>query len=212
MRGIAIALLAGLLAAAAPTAQALCAVDEEGGCSRIQHFIDLEVAGECPDSAQLCIIDRDGNLSTAPNDADWDITLRNAAGSAFTFELYAIGFYDENGEPVTGDRVAAQLLTTIEVPDGQSVFLDDVGIPANVSHVRVQALAEDERQAEQDAELANYRIMMMQPGDGPVDEGQQGNLDDDVPADEDSKDAPALPLAVLVLACIGAVLVARRVK
>ena len=215
MRGLAIALLAGLLAVAAPSAQAICAVDAEGGCSALPHSLDLVVADGCPADEPLCILDQDGNLSGAPNGSEWDIVVRNSLGSAVTLEVFAIGFYDpETGEPVTGDRVAAQLLGSLDIPAGGSASLDDVYVPGNVSHVRLQAMSADGKEGEVDAELSNIRIMMMQPGDGPVDEDPQG---EEVPAGEDQpqpegKDAPApgFLLAVLALGALALVAGFRR--
>lgn len=199
MRGIAIALLAGLLAVTAPPAQALCAVDAEGGCDRLRHLVVLDLDDACPDGKALCIVAQNESLAGAPNDADWAFRIHNGGSSAITLELFAIGFYDENGEPVTGDRVAAQKLATLQVPAGQDLETDFATlVPANVSHVRVQALSADGQQAEQDAELSNYRIFMMQPGE--AGEEPQGNLDDDAPADAEGKDAPAASALVLVLA------------
>jgi hypothetical protein len=210
---LAATLLAGLLAVAAPTAQALCAVDEEGGCSRLQHFVHLEVSEDCPAEALLCLVDRDGNFSSGPNDADWDVTVRNPTGSAITLELFAFGRYDDDGMPVRDERVAPRLLGTIEVPAGGSATLDDVQVPADVAYLRAQALTPDGRQAETEAELANFRIMMMQPGDDPLGggSGQEPAGDGDA-APESKKDAPALPLVLLALGVVGALLVARRVR
>lgn len=217
MRGLAFALLAGLLAVTAPPASALCAVDDEGGCSRLRHMAILDIDDACPQSATLCLAAQDESLSGAPNEADWAFRIHNGASSAITLELFAIGFYDpETGEAHVG-RLAAQKLATIEVPAGQDLETDfDTLVPGNVSHVRVQVLSAAGGQDEVDAELSNVRIMMMQPGDGAVDDGSgepAGNLDD-APADAegDSKDTPALPLALLALGCLAAVLVARRLQ
>lgn len=209
MRSLVLALLAGLLAVSAPSAQALCAVDAEGGCSRIRHFLDLEVSAACDEGKALCIVDKDGNLSQAPNDADYDIVVRNPTGSAVTFEVFALGGFDDDGMPQK-DRAAPQLLDTLEVAAGETGRLEDVAVPAEFSHLRVQAMSGAGAQAEQDAELLNYRIMMMQPTDGLPEDGSgeepAGNLDDEVPAGEDgsAKDAPAAPfaLAVAALACL----------
>ena len=221
MRGIPALLLAGLLmAVAAPHAAALCAVDEEGGCSRFRYTVVLDIEDDC-DSADLCLVAGNDSLDGAPNEADWSFVLHNHGSSAITLELFAIGFYDpETGEAVV-DRVAAQKLASIEVAAGEDVTTDFVHyVPGNVSHIRIQALSEAGTQAELDAELSNVRIMMMQPGDGPVDDGSgageepAGNLDDHAPdgAESDDKDAPALPLALLVVGCLAAVLVARRLQ
>lgn len=218
MRGFAIALLAGLLAVTAPNASALCAVDEEGGCSRLRHMVVLDIQDACPDGASLCLVAQNESLAGAPNEADWAFRIHNGASSAITLELHAIGFYDPQTGEARLDRLASQKLATIEVPAGQDLETDfDTVVPGNVSHVRVQVLADQHREAEVDAELSNVRIMMMQPGDGPVDEDTpepQGNLDDHAPGaeDEDAKDAPALSLALLVVGCLVAVLVARRLK
>lgn len=201
MRGLAIALLAGLLAVSAPSAQALCAVDEEGGCDSLRHMVVLDVDDACPDGASLCLVPQNESLEGAPNDADWAFRVHNGGSSAITLELFAIGFYDENGEPVTGDRLAAQKLGTIEVPAGEDLETDfSTVVPGNVSHVRVQVLSAAGGQAEKDAELANYRIMMMQPGE--AGEEPAGNLDDGAPQDDDAdgKDAPAPGFLLLVLA------------
>lgn len=217
---LAATLLAGLLAVAAPTAQALCAVDEEGGCSRLRHTLVIDVDDACPDGASLCLVARNESLAGAPNEADWAFRIHNGGTSAITLELHAIGFYDpETGEPRL-DRVASQKLATIEVPAGEDLETDfDTYVPGNVSHVRVQVLADGEREAEVDAELTNVRIMMMQPGDGPVDDGlgeePAGNLDDPAPdsdAEAGSKESPGLPLVLLVVGCLAAVLLARRLK
>jgi hypothetical protein len=214
---LAATLLAGLLAVATPTAQALCAVDEEGGCSRLRHMVVIDIDDGCPEHAAICLVAQNESLAGAPNDADWAFRIHNGASSAITLELHAIGFYDpETGEPRL-ERVASQKLATIEVPAGQDVETDfDTLVPGNVSHVRVQILSADGAHAEQDAELSNFRILMMQPGDGPVDDssGEEpaGNLDDDAPAEESSKESPGLPLALLVAGCIVAVLAARRMK
>lgn len=214
---LAATVLAGLLAVAAPPAQALCAVDDEGGCSRLQHTVRLDLSEDCADGRPLCLVD-DGNFSAGPNDAGWDVTVRNPTASPVTFELFAFGRYDEDGMPVRDDRAAPRLLATVEVPAGETVVLEDVLVPGNASYLRAQALA-DGRQAELEGELANFRIMMMQPGgdDTPVDDSSgepSGNLDDDVPAgaESDGKDAPALPLALLVAAVLAALAVARRVR
>ncbi|MFA5944132.1 MAG: hypothetical protein WC876_06675 [Candidatus Thermoplasmatota archaeon] len=218
MRGFAIALLAGLLAATAPSAQALCAADEEGGCSRLRHMVVLDIDDSCPEGASLCLVPQNESLSGAPNEADWAFRIHNGASSAITIELHAIGFYDpETGEPRV-DRLASQTLATIDVPAGQDLETDFATfVPGNVSHVRVQVLSSAGAEAEVDAELSNIRIMMMQPGDGSVDDGSgepSGNLDDDVPAGagDASKDTSALPLALLVIGCLAAVLVARRLQ
>lgn len=199
MRILALSLLAGLLALTAPTAQALCAVDEEGGCDRLRHMVVLDVDDACPDGKALCLVAQNESLAGAPNDADWAFRIHNGGSSAITLELFAIGFYDENGEPVTGDRIAAQKLATLQVAAGEHLETDFATlVPGNVSHVRVQVLSADGQQAEQDAELSNYRIFMMQPGEGG--EEPQGNLDDDVPAEDEGKDAPAPTFVLLVLA------------
>ncbi|MHB1261372.1 MAG: hypothetical protein ACYC2H_06620 [Thermoplasmatota archaeon] len=217
MRGFAIALLAGLLAATAPSAQALCAVDDEGGCSRLRHMLVLDIQDTCPEGARLCVVAQNDSLDGAPNESDWAFRIHNGASSAITLELFAIGFYDPETGEARVDRVAAQELATIEVPAGQDLETDFATyVPGNVSHIRVQVLADQDREAELDAELSNIRIMMMQPGDGAVDDGSgepAANLDD-VPADAegDSKDTPALPLALLVIGCLAAVLVARRLQ
>ena len=202
MRSLVLALLAGLLAVSAPPAQALCAVDEEGGCSRIQHFLDLEVSEACDEGKALCIVDKDGNLSQAPNDADYDIVVRNPTGSPVTFEVFALGGFDEDGMPQK-DRAAPRLLATLEVAAGATGRLEDVAVPAESSHLRVQAMSDAGSQAEQDAELLNFRILMMQPGEGLPEDGEEpaGNLDDEGPADgESAKDAPAAPVALVVAA------------
>lgn len=217
MRSLVLALLAGLLAVSAPPAQALCAVDEEGGCSRLRHSLDLEVSSACPEAQALCIVDRDGNLSQAMGDANYTIVVRNPTGSPLTFELFALGGFDEDGMPQK-DRRAPQLLATVEVAAGQTVTLADILVPGDFSHLRVQALSEAGTQAEQDAELMNYRIMMMEPGEGLPEDGSgeepAGNLDDDVPAGEDgsAKDAPAAPFALVVaaLACLAVAFGFRR--
>jgi hypothetical protein len=197
MRILALTLLAGLLAVTAPTAQALCAVDEEGGCDRLRHMVVLDVDDACPDGKAVCIVAQNESLAGAPNDADWAFRVHNGGSSAITLELFAIGFYDEDGEPVTGDRIAAQKLATLQVAAGQDLETDFATlVPGNVSHVRVQVLTADGQQAEQDAELSNYRIFMMQPGE--AGEEPQGNLDDDVPAEGEGKDAPAPTFALLV--------------
>jgi hypothetical protein len=220
MRGIPALLLAGLLmAVAAPHAAALCAVDEEGGCSRLRHTVVLDIEDDC-EAADLCLVAGNDSLDGAPNEADWSFVLRNHGTSAITLEVFAIGFYDpETGEAVK-DRVAAQKLATIEVAAGEELTTDFVHtIPGNVSHVRIQALSAAGAQAELEAELSNVRIMMMQPGDGPVDDGSgeepAGNLDDHAPgsgAESDGKESPGLPLTLLVVVCIAAVLLARRIQ
>jgi hypothetical protein len=210
---LAATLFAGLLAVAAPTAQALCAVDEEGGCSRLRHMVVPDIDDACPPGAALCLVAQNESFSGAPNEADWAFRIHNGASSAITLELFAIGFYDPETGEAHVDRVAAQKLVALEVPAGEDLETDfDTVVPGNVSHVRVQVLSAAGSEAELDAELSNVRIMMMEPGDGIVDEGSgepAGNLDDD-PADADKKDTPALPLALLVLGCLAAVLVARR--
>ena len=218
MRGLAIALLAGLLAVSVPSTQALCAVDEEGGCSRLRHMLVLDVDDSCADGAALCLIAQNESLDGAPNEADWAFRIHNGASSAITVELFAIGFYDpDTGEPHL-DRIASQKLAAVEVPAGQDLETDFATyVPGNVSNVRVQVLSSDGSEAELDAELSNIRIMMMQPGDdGVVDEGGQepaGNLDDEAPAGADEKkDTPAVPLALLVLGCLAAVVAARRLQ
>lgn len=211
MRILALTLLAGLLAVAAPTAQALCAVDEEGGCDRLRHMVVLDIDDACPDGAALCLVAQNESLSGAPNDADWAFRIHNGGSSTITLELFAIGFYDENGEPVTGDRIAAQKLATLEVLAGQHLETDFATlVPGNVSHVRVQILSADGHEAEQDAELSNYRIFMMQPGE--AGEEPQGNLDDDAPADDEGKDAsaPSALLLVLALGCLAVAVGLRR--
>lgn len=209
MRSLVLApLLAGLLlAVAAPHASAICAVDEEGGCDRLRHMLVVDIDDSCADGAALCLVAQNESLSGAPNDADWAFRVHNGASSAITLELYAIGFYNEDGEPVTGDRVAAQLLATVQVPAGETVETDfATHVAANVSHVRVQALSAAGHQAEADGELSNIRIMMMTPGESG--EEPQGNLDDDVPVEEDeAKDAPAPTFLMMVLA-LGAIAVA----
>jgi hypothetical protein len=223
MRGIPALLLAGLLmAVTAPHVAALCAVDEEGGCSRLRHTVVLDIEDDC-DAADLCLVAGNDSLDGAPNDADWSFVLHNHGTSAITLELFAIGSYDpDTGEPVL-DRAAARKLASIEVAAGESLTTDFVHVvPGNVSHVRIQALSEAGTQAEIEAELSNVRIMMMQPGDGPVDDssgaGEEpaGNLDDDVPVEESEEDSkkesPGLPLALLVVGCLAAVLLARRLK
>ncbi|MEA3165196.1 MAG: hypothetical protein QOJ26_40 [Thermoplasmata archaeon] len=215
MRGIVIALLAGLLAATAPSASALCMADAEGGCGRLQNALDLDIDTDCADGAPLCVIDRNETLA-GPNESDWDIVVHNHGSSAITLEFRAIGFYDKDGEPVV-DRTASQLLASLDVPAGQNSSVSDVYVPGNVSHVRVQALAQDpDREAELDAQLSNIRIMMMQPGDGPVDDGAgqepASDLDDHAPAAGSSKDSPALALPLLAVGCLVAVLAARRLK
>jgi hypothetical protein len=218
MRALALALLAGLLAVTAAPVQALCAVDAEGGCSRLRHSLDLEVSETCPDAQPLCIVDKDGNLSQAPNDADYDIVVRNPTGSAITFEVFVLGGFDDDGMP-TKDRVAPQRLASMEIAAGQTATLEDILVPGNVSYLRVQAMSAAGTQAEQDAELLNYRIMMMQPGDGLAEDGSgeepAGNLDDEVPEDaveESGKDAPAAPFALVVaaLACLALAVGLRR--
>ena len=214
MRSLVLAtLLAGLLAVTAQPAQAICAVDAEGGCSRLSHSLDLDVGGDCPEDASLCIIDLDGNLSQSPNDADYDLVVRNTAGSAITLELHAIGFFNQETGEAELQRHASRLLASVEVAAGETARIEDVDVPGNVSLIRVQAMSADGRQAEVDQELLNLRIMMMQPGDGPVDDGSgqepAGDLDDGA-AQDSGKDAPALPLALLVLGCLAAVLAVRR--
>ncbi|HUR25106.1 MAG TPA: hypothetical protein VM327_03715 [Candidatus Thermoplasmatota archaeon] len=224
MRGFAIALLAGLLAATAPSAQALCAVDDQGGCSRLRHMLVLDVQDVCPDAASLCVAAQNESLDGAPNESDWAFRIHNGGSSAITVELHAIGFYDpETGEPRL-DRTASQKLAAVEVPAGQDFETDFATyVPGNVSHVRIQVLSSAGGEAEMDAELSNVRIMMMQPGEGPVDDGAgepAGNLDDHAPdadadnaaVDSGSKDSPGLPLALLIAGCLAAVLLARRLK
>lgn len=209
MRGLAFALLAGLLAVTVPPASALCVADDEGGCSRMRHMVVLDIDDTCPESARLCIVAQNESFSGAPNEADWAFRLHNGASSAITLELFAIGFYDPETGEARVDRVAAQKLATIQIPAGEDLETGfDTVIPGNVSHVRVQVLSAAGSEAELEAELSNVRIMMMQPGDGMVDDGSG----EPAPADDeaDKKDTPALPLALLVLGCLAAVLVARR--
>ena len=220
MRGFAIALLAGLLAVTAPNASALCMADDEGGCSRLRHMLVLDIQDDCADTAPLCLVAQNESLDGAPNEADWAFRIHNGASSAITVELFAIGDYDpETGEPRVG-RVAAQKLASIEVPAGEDLETDfDTYVPGNVSNVRVQVLSAAGSEAELDAELSNIRIMMMQPGDGPVDEGAEptGTLDDHAPdsgagaeTDSDRKDSPGLPLVLLLVGCAAALLAVRR--
>jgi hypothetical protein len=218
MRGFAIALLAGLLAVTAPNATALCIEDSEGGCTAGTYSFTLDIAEDCPEDAPLCVIDADGNLSQAPNSALWNLTIRNHASSDVTFEVFAISFTDDAvADDGTRARTRSLLLGTIDVAAGETVRLDEVEVNETVAAVRLQALTDDERQAELDQDVMNFQILAV---GGIVDEEPQGNLDDDVPADgeEDSdadsgsKDSPGLPLALLVLGCLGAVLAARRLK
>jgi hypothetical protein len=220
MRGFAIALLAGLLAVTAPPASALCVEDGEGGCTAgtYSFTIDLDEEGCADANATLCVVDADGNLSQAPNSALWNLTIRNHASSPVTFEVFAISFTDDPvSDDGTRERSRAVLLATIEAAAGETVRLDQVEVDQTVAAVRLQAMADDGRQGELDQDVMNFQILAV---GGIVDEEPQGDLDDDVPADgEDeadadsgSKDSPGLPLALLVVGCLAAVLLARRLK
>ena len=218
MRGFAFALLAGLLAVTAPPASALCVEDGEGGCTAGTYSFTLDILEEgCPDAnATLCVVDADGNLSQAPNAALWNLTIRNQASSGVTFEVFAIAYTDD---PVSDDgareRTRSVLLATIEVPAGETVRLDEVEVNQTIAAVRLQALTEDERQAELDQDVMNFQILAV---GGIVDEEPQepqGTLDDHAPdsgaeADSGSKDSPGLPLVLLVIGCLAAVLAVRR--
>jgi len=215
MRGFAFALLAGLLAVTAPPASALCIEDSEGGCTAGTYSFTIDIEEDCPEDALLCVIDADGNLSQAPNAALWNLTIRNHASADVTFEVFAISFTDDAvADDGTRARTRSVLLGTIDVPAGETARLDEVEVNETVAAVRLQALTDDERQAELDQDVMNFQILAV---GGMVDEEPQGNLDDDVPEDGDaesagSKDSPGLPLALLVLGCLGAVLAARRLK
>ena len=215
MRGFAIALLAGLLAVTAPPASALCIEDGEGGCTAGTYSFAIDVRqDDCPESATLCVADADGNLSQAPNSALWNLAIRNHASSGVTFEVHAIGHTDDAvADDGSVERRRSFLLGTIVVPAGETVRLDQVEVNETVSLVRLQAMSEDGRQGELDQDVMNFQILAV---GGPVDEEPQGNLDDEGPEDEDadsgSKDSPGLPLALLVIGCLAAVLLARRLK
>lgn len=220
MRSLVLAatLLAGLLAVTAPPASALCVDDGDGGCSRLHHDLDLQVSEGCPADEPLCILDPDGTLQDSPNDADYRIVVHNGASSAVTVELLAIRFYDDMTTPdrdESAERIGAVLLGRLEVPAGGSAELEEVDVPGNVSHVRVQALAADGREAEVDQELSAIRTLAF--GDGPADSGMAddgGETADEVgmPQPPADKDAPALPLVLLVAGVAAALAVARRVR
>jgi hypothetical protein len=218
MRGFAIALLAGLLAVTAPPATALCIEDGDGGCTAGTYSFTIDIEeDDCPEEALLCVLDADGNLSQAPNAAKWNLTIRNRSGSDVVFELHAIGFSDDAEDNGTAERRGSLLLATIDVPAGEEVRLDEVGVDQSVTKVRLQAMSEDGREGELDQEPLDFQILAV---GGIADEGQQGDPGDEVPedtaagSDEDagSKDSPGLPLALLVLGCLAAVVAARRLK
>lgn len=213
MRGIAIALLAGLLAVTAPPASALCMEDAEGGCTAGTYPFTIDIKDvACPDANALCVVDADGNLSQAPNSALWNLTIRNHATSAVTFQLFATSFSDDPiSDGGTRERTRSVLLGAIEVPAGQTVRLDEVKVNETIASVRLQALSADQRQGELDQDVMTFQILAVGGAPEPGEE-QPGNLDDHAPADADSKDSPGLPLALLVLGCLGAVLLARRMK
>jgi hypothetical protein len=95
----------------------------------------------------------------------------------------------------------------LEVPAGASRSSHDIEVDGDVSHVRLQGMTADGRQAEVDHELLNVRIFAMQPGE-PEPAGPQ---DDEVDA-VDGKDASAAPAVLLLMAVLGALLVARKSK
>jgi hypothetical protein len=198
-------LLASLLAATAPSATALCLQDSEGGCGTFRHDIVVEIHdGDCPEGARLCIIDVDGSLANAPNDALLNLTVRNLSSSAVTVELRTLARFSDAD---ASERRASVLLASLEVPAGASRSAHDIEVDGDVSHVRLQGMTADGRQAEVDHELLNVRIFAMQPGE-PEPAGPQ---DDEVDA-VDGKDASAAPAVLLLMAVLGALLVARKSK
>jgi hypothetical protein len=198
-------LLASLLAATAPSATALCLQDSEGGCGTFRHDIVVEIHdGDCPEGARLCIIDVDGSLANAPNDALLNLTVRNLSSSAVTVELRTLARFSDAD---ASERRASVLLASLEVPAGASRSAHDIEVDGDVSHVRLQGMTADGRQAEVDHELLNVRIFAMQPGE-PEPAGPQ---DDEVDA-VDGKDASAATAVLLLMAVLGALLVARKSK
>jgi hypothetical protein len=198
-------LLASLLAATAPSATALCLQDSEGGCGTFRHDIVVEIHdGDCPEGARLCIIDVDGSLANAPNDALLNLTVRNLSSSAVTVELRTLARFSDAD---ASERRASVLLASLEVPAGASRSAHDIEVDGDVSHVRLQGMTADGRQAEVDHELLNVRLFAMQPGE-PEPAGPQ---DDEVDA-VDGKDASAAPAVLLLMAVLGALLVARKSK
>jgi hypothetical protein len=201
-------LLASLLAATAPSATALCLQDSEGGCGTFRHDIVVEIHdGDCPEGARLCIIDIDGSLANAPNDALLNLTVRNLSSSAITVELRTLGRFSDADTSDGERRHASTLLASLEVPASESRSAHDIRVDGDISHVRLQGMTADGRQAEVDHELLNVRIFAMGPGE-PEPAGPQ---DDEVDA-VDGKDASAAPAALLLMAVLGALLVARKSK
>jgi hypothetical protein len=216
MRGLVPALLAGLVALTAPALPAAAIYVENGELPLVR--LDLEVRDrDCPGGAALCVVDLTGNLSSVSDAMRVDLHVANRAADAAAAELFATQrVYDATADgkdsPGEGERVAPELLAHLDLAPGEEKS-QEVVIRQGTGLVRVQATTGG-AEAELDREVPiRYTILADQSAEDMADDSGPAQPDAQPPQPENGgKDAPALPLAGLVLACALAVLVARRVR
>ena len=201
---LALLMLAGLLAATAPSASALCADDGNRGCqSMAAPSFAVDVRGDCADSAAGLCLDHDGNASIiAGNDLHLNVT--NHHGQPIDFEVFLTqrvdDAVDDQGNPV---RVRADRIILLEdIPAGETRYAK-LAIDGNASMLRFQALSADGKQAELDVRAEHVMYMTGLPegeGDGEVVDpiADQDGRATDADAEADGKDAPYLGIVVVV--------------
>ncbi len=200
---LALLMLAGLAAVTfAPTATALCAVDDQGGCSAPRHDLLLTVRA-CPDdAAKVCVVGAEGvDVQTVFSGVN-NLTVRNELPVAIDLQALVIARLDDaRADDGSGPRVRADPIAALSVPAGQSVT-QDVTIDGDAATVRFQALTADQREGELDAEVLHVMTMAGGIEDHPADPEAEELADDSAPVVDSgapaSKDAPYLGLVAVV--------------
>ena len=210
---LALLMLAGLAAVTfAPTAAALCADDGNGGCTAPVHDLHLVLKPCADDAARACLVPAEDVDAVFVYSGKNNLTIDNQLGDA-DLEAFVTGRLDD-AQPDDGSaaRVRADKVAAFIVAPGKSSH--ELAIDGNASHVRLQALLADGRQAELDAEVLHVMTMMGGvPEDQPVDPRAEELADDSAPVVDSkapaSKDAPYLGL-VAVVGVLAAIVGLRR--
>lgn len=192
MRGILLALLAGLLAVTAQPVSALCADDGNGGCSAFRHDLVLTVRDDCPEAGSLCLLtpeEVDGLL--IPGTGILNLTIVNRLGVPIDLEVYITARFDDaQASDGTVPRVRADRVLLLEDIQPGEARNHEWQVDGNASALRFQALSADARQGERDADVTP--IMLMTGGAPEVDPAQDGTDQSHQPVLDERKDAPML--------------------
>lgn len=205
MRGILLALLAGLLAVTAQPVSALCADDGNGGCSAFRQDLVLTVRDDCPDAGPtvLCLVAPDQvDGLFIPGTGILNLTLVNGLRVPIDFEVYITARFDDAQASDGTARVRADRILLLEDIQPGEARNHEWQVDGNASALRFQALSADARHGERDAEVTP--IMLMTGGAPEPDPAQDGTDQSHQPVVDERKDAPMLGAGAVAVA-LGAV-------